>query len=120
MRALTQLLNDLDEQMRRTAERVDVESVHRLRVSVRRATEGLRLYEDEVPHAKRLRAEIRKIRRRAGAVRDRDVTRELLRQHRLPASDPACIYLDAQRDLAAQQLQQYLRKRIQQKGFAVR
>ena len=91
--------------MRRTAESASIEAVHDLRVSVRRATEGLRIF---TPQANRLRKEIKAIRERAAAVRDRDVTRQLLRRHRLPATDPACVYLQGQRDLAASQLQLFL------------
>ena len=115
MKALAPLLDDLTAWMRRAAEKADVDSVHRLRVSVRRASEGLRLFDDEIPHAKSIRKEINRIRQRAGAVRDRDITGDLLRRHRLPDSDPACIYLDGQRDLAALQLEQFLQKQISRK-----
>ena len=91
--------------MRRTAETPSIDAVHDLRVSVRRATEGLRIF---TPEARRLRKEIKAIRERAAAVRDRDVTRQLLRRHRLPAMDPAFVYLQGQRDLAASQLQVFL------------
>ncbi len=115
MKALAQLLDDLAGCVRRTVESADMDSVHHLRVSVRRASEGLRLLGDEIPDAKRLRREVNKIRQRAGAVRDRDVTRNLLLRHRLPANDPACIYLQGQRDLAATQLQAFLEKQIRRK-----
>jgi CHAD domain-containing protein len=108
MKQLARLLDNLATEMRRTANSVDVEAVHDLRVSVRRASEGLRIFEDQIPKARRMRKEIRAIRERAAAVRDRDVTRQLLRRHRLPSTDPACIYLQGQRDLAAGQLQQFL------------
>lgn len=115
MKVIAQLLDDLANWVQRAAERADVDSVHHLRVSVRRAAEGLRLVEHETPDAKRLRREINRIRQRAGAVRDRDITRDLLRRHRLPANDPACIYLQGQRDLAALQLQEFLRKQIRRR-----
>jgi CHAD domain-containing protein len=115
MKVLAELLDDLAGWMQRAADQADVESVHQLRVSVRRASEGLKLFGDEIPHAKRLRREILKIRARAGAVRDRDITRERLRRHRLPDTDPACIYLDGQRDLAALQLREFLQKQIRRK-----
>lgn len=91
--------------MRRTADTPSIDAVHDLRVSVRRATEGIRIF---TPESRRLRRQIKAIRERAAAVRDRDVTRHLLHCLRLPPSDPACIYLEGQRALAASQLQEFL------------
>ncbi len=103
------LIDELVTQMRRTADSPGVDAVHDLRVSVRRATEGLRIF---TPEARKLRKEIKAIREHAAAVRDRDVTRQLLRRHRLPATDPACVYLQGQRDLAALQLQKFLAEQL--------
>lgn len=108
MKSLTHLVEDLVSVMRRVAEMPGIDAVHDLRVSVRRASEGLRIYRDQLPKARRLSKKIKAIRDLAAAVRDRDVTRQLLRRHRLPANDPASIYLQGQRDLAASQLQQFL------------
>jgi CHAD domain-containing protein len=109
MQALLRLLDQLAANMERVADSVEVDPVHDLRVSVRRATEALRRAR---PEARKIRKEIKAIREKAAAVRDRDVTRQLLRRHRLPASDPAMIYLAAQRDFAACQLQLFLRKQL--------
>jgi len=109
MQALLRLLEQLRANMERVADSVDVEPVHDLRVSVRRATEALRRAR---PGERKLRKEIKAIREKAAAVRDRDVTRQILRRLRLPASDPAMIYLTAQRDFAAADLQQFLRKQL--------
>jgi CHAD domain-containing protein len=53
----------------------DVEHVHRLRVSTRRATAALRMYRGWVPRrrARRLKKWLKKIRRAAGEARDLDV-----------------------------------------------
>ena len=91
--------------MQKVAESPGVDAVHDLRVSIRRAAEGLRIF---TPEARKLRKEIKAIRDHAATVRDRDVTRQLLRRHHLPATDPACVYLQGQRDLAASQLRQFL------------
>lgn len=112
MRMVSKLLDQLAEEMRRTADEPTEEAVHDLRVSVRRAAEALRIFESAIPRARRLRKEIKQIRERAGVVRDRDVTRRLLRRHRLPKADPALIYLQGQRDLAAEQLRQYLTEQM--------
>jgi len=108
MSTLAKLLKDLVDNIERTAESTEADAVHDLRVSVRRATEAVRIFADDIPNAKRLRREIKEVRTRAGAVRDRDVTDALLRRMRLPAGDPARIYLNAQRDLAAGQLREFL------------
>ncbi|MSV32202.1 MAG: CHAD domain-containing protein [Bryobacterales bacterium] len=105
MKSVASLIDALEAQMQKVAELPGVDAVHDLRVSVRRAAEGLRIF---TPEARKLRNEIRAIREHAANVRDRDVTRQLLRRHRLPATDPACVYLQGQRDLAASQLRQFL------------
>ena len=113
MQAISKLLESLVAEMFRSSEAPTEKSVHDLRVRVNRAAEALRIFEEEIPHARRLRKKIKQIRERAAAVRDRDVTRQLLR-HRLSSSDPACIYLLGQRDLAAEQLQTFLRIQLEQ------
>lgn len=116
MHAVNRLLEALEAEMSRAADSPDVEAVHDLRVSVRRASAALRLFRHHLPDgaARRIRREIRQIRERAAAVRDRDVTLALLHRNRLPAGDPACAYLRGQRDLAAAQLRTYLAGRLQQ------
>jgi CHAD domain-containing protein len=61
---------------------LDIEHVHRLRVSTRRAMAALKLYADWLP-AKRLRQikkQLKKIRRAAGDARDLDVLAERMRR----------------------------------------
>ncbi len=109
MKSVASLIDALEAQMQKVAESPGIDAVHDLRVSVRRAAEGLRIF---TPEARKLRKEIKAIREYAANVRDRDVTRQLLRRHRLPATDPACVYLQGQRDLAASQLQSFLAERL--------
>ena len=113
MQALSKLLESVVAEMYRSAEAPTEKSVHDLRVSVNRATAALRIFESEIPHARRLRKKLKQMRKRAAAVRDRDVIRQLLLRHRLSSSDPACIYLLGQRDLAAEQLQTFLRIQLE-------
>ncbi|MBI2690013.1 MAG: CHAD domain-containing protein [Acidobacteria bacterium] len=113
MSIVAKLLRDLHAEVKRTAEETGVKPVHDLRVAVRRVTAALRVYQDEVPRAKRLKKEIRQVREHAATVRDRDVIRDLLRRHRLSASDAANVYLSGQRDLAAAQLRDFLRRIIE-------
>jgi CHAD domain-containing protein len=58
----------------------DAESVHRLRVSIMRFRQALRVFEQFFPNKKsrRLRRQLRSIRYLAGDVRSRDVAMELL------------------------------------------
>ncbi len=112
MKILTRLLDDLETQMNRTAQKADVDAVHDLRVSVRRASQALRVFNDQLAHARRLRKELSAIRDKAAPVRDRDVTMKILRRHRLPLTDPASAYLTGQRDFAAAELQLFLSKRL--------
>lgn len=58
----------------------DVEHVHQLRVSTRRAGAALRIFQDLVPRKvyDRVRKKLRKVRRAAGAARDWDVFLEAL------------------------------------------
>lgn len=92
-------------QMERTAGEPTEEAVHDLRVAVRRLAEAVRLWGGGARAARQLR----RIRDRAAAVRDRDVTIRLLRR---PARDPIVIYLRGQRDFAAGELARYLRRRL--------
>ncbi|MBI1830965.1 MAG: CHAD domain-containing protein [Planctomycetes bacterium] len=69
----------------------DIEHVHRLRVSTRRASAALRLFADSLPVrlAKKMRRALRSLRRSAGAARDWDVFLDMLRPRRAKAGDPA-------------------------------
>jgi CHAD domain-containing protein len=106
-------LEHLAAQIRRAATNPDVDAVHDLRVAVRRATQALRIFQNDLPSgAKKVRRRIREIRERAGAVRDRDVIFALLRKMKLPATDPACAYLQGERAMAARELQETLQELI--------
>jgi CHAD domain-containing protein len=94
------------DQLERTSEHVTEDAVHDLRVCLRRLSEATR----NAPHTRKLRKCLRRIRRHAAAVRDRDITLRLLRHFHLPSGDPALYYLQGQRDLAAQQLRRFLQR----------
>jgi CHAD domain-containing protein len=74
---LKELLAEVMQLFQLAAERGpdDVEFVHQLRVSTRRAAAGLRLFEDYLPRraTRRLRRRLSKLRKRAGLARDVDV-----------------------------------------------
>lgn len=64
--------------LRRPARRGDVEAVHDLRVATRRLRAALRVFADYLPRPVRLRRGLRRLARRLGAVRDRDIVAALL------------------------------------------
>ncbi len=67
----------------------DVEHVHRLRVSTRRALAAIRLFDDWLPAkpARRVKKLLKKIRRAAGLARDLDVFLQRLGEHEADSSD---------------------------------
>ncbi|HEU0123133.1 MAG TPA: CHAD domain-containing protein [Bryobacteraceae bacterium] len=113
MGVLAAALDRLTRELERVAAHSGEDAVHDVRVAVRRAAEALRLTGQDMPKARRLRRELRTVRRDAAAVRDRDVARRLLRRLGLPAADPALIYLAGQRDCAASQLRGDLSRLLQ-------
>jgi CHAD domain-containing protein len=68
----------------------DIEHVHRLRVSTRRAMAALRLYDDWLPRkpARSIRKRLKKIRRAAGDARDLDVLANRLSHDYEQAAEP--------------------------------
>lgn len=81
----------------------DVEHVHRLRVSTRRATAALQLYRDWLPNKTRrwFKKQLRRIRRVAGEARDLDVLIERLRREPRTNVEPMLRFF-AQRRSAVQ------------------
>lgn len=84
----------------------DEESVHDLRVAIRRLTHALRLFSQFFP-----RAEVRRLRRRlaavldtAAAVRDCDVALNLVQAAGIPADSPLTTELNRRRSLAEHEL----------------
>lgn len=67
-------------QVNRTSQSGDAESIHDLRVSIRRFSRCLRVFAQFYPNGtwKRLRSQLSELMGMAGAVRDRDIALELL------------------------------------------
>jgi len=106
------LLRRLAFQVSETARRGDADSVHDLRVAIRRFTQCLRIFEQCFP-----KAESRKIRHRlkaimglAAAVRDRDITMDLLKAAGCPKRTNALGTLKKDRERAEQELLQTIRR----------
>ena len=74
------LLRRLAAQVKRTAEAADADSVHDLRVAIRRLSRALRSFAQFFPgkHWKRIRKELSNLMDAAAAVRDNDVAPELI------------------------------------------
>ena len=64
-----------------TADGAEAEAVHKLRVSIRRLQQALRLFEQYFPKkgAKRIRKQMRSIMEAAGELRNRDIAIDLVR-----------------------------------------
>jgi len=99
-------------QARRTAERVDADSVHDLRVAIRRLSSALKAFADWFPPktAKRVRRELSELMDKAGDVRNRDVTMELLEKAGVLPRARVMTTLAKQRLAAAAALQTALRE----------
>jgi CHAD domain-containing protein len=82
---LSRQLDVLVFEMHQTRRLQDVESVHKLRVAIRRFRQGLRVFEEYFPNkrTKKIRRDIRKIRYLAGDVRTRDIAIEMIREAQL-------------------------------------
>jgi len=81
------LLRRLAFQMHRAARLHDPESIHDLRVSIRRFQQCLAVFGQFFPRgqAKRIRRRLHQIMHIAGEIRNRDIALELLEKSRLPA-----------------------------------
>lgn len=113
------LLRRLAYQVSRASRPGDPDVVHDLRVAIRRFTRCLRVFAQFLPQA-----QIKKVRRRladlmelAGAVRDRDISLELLREARVPAGARVAVALRRERKEAETKLRAAVR-RLGRQGFS--
>jgi CHAD domain-containing protein len=105
------LLNRLDIQVRLAAAKTDEESVHDLRVAIRRLRECLRTFEDLFPAAarKNVRKELRKLMKSAERVRSTDIALELLKKAGMGESAAHMMELREQRALHCSALREELK-----------
>jgi CHAD domain-containing protein len=99
----------------------DVEHVHRLRVSTRRALAALKLFGELLPSkpAGRVKKRLKKIRNAAGMARDLDVFAERMQKEELEGA-PLILAEIAQRRAAAQPAIEQLADRLRRRGRLVR
>lgn len=85
----TSLLESAEKAIRRAAENPDEEAVHKMRVSIRRLQQAIRLFRQFLPKrgVKRVRADLKKLMKPAGELRNYDIALELLRRFGYPLTD---------------------------------
>jgi CHAD domain-containing protein len=113
------LLRRLAAQVKRTAEVADAESVHDLRVAIRRLSRALRSFAQFFPGKrwKRIRAELSNLMDAAAAVRDSDVALELIEKAGAAQRSRVALALQARRREAEAGLREELQS-WQGRGFA--
>ena len=93
-------------QVSRAARSGDADSIHDLRVAIRRLSRCLSVFSQFYPDRswKKIRRELADLGDRAGAVRDRDIALELLAAAGIPAEAAIVTRLQAERRKAGQEL----------------
>ena len=83
---ITRLADRLVEDLRGAAGKQDEDSVHRMRVSIRRFVQSLKVFEQYVPKSasKKAQKELRRLMRLSSKVRDLDIAMLFLEKHRHP------------------------------------
>ena len=113
------LLRRLTAQVKRTAEVADADSVHDLRVAIRRLSRALRSFAQFLPGKqwKRIRKELSNLMDAAAAVRDNDVALELIEKAGAAQRARVALTLHARRLKAEAELREELQN-WRGRGFA--
>jgi CHAD domain-containing protein len=113
------LLRRLAAQVKRTAEVADADSVHDLRVAIRRLSRALRSFAPFFPGKqwKRIRKQLSNLMAGAAAVRDNDVALELIEKAGVTPRAPVAFTLRARRRTAEAELREELQNWLG-RGFA--
>ena len=100
------LLRRFSFQMTRAARFADADSIHDLRVAIRRLSRCLRVFSEFYPDGswKKIRKELSGILHAAGAVRDRDIAIELLIKAQVPRRSAIYSQLQTERRKLANEL----------------
>ncbi len=106
------LLGRLVFQVHHAANAHHADSIHDLRVSIRRFAQALRVFQDSFPRGERkgIRKELRAVMDRAAEVRNRDITLEFLAKAGLKPPSPLAVEIRAERDAAHGELLELLRR----------
>jgi CHAD domain-containing protein len=80
---LSKLVDNLVQELHKAAKRQSAEAVHKIRVSIRRLVQGLRVFRQYVPAAesKKLRKQLRRVMKLSSTVRDHDIALQYLTKH---------------------------------------
>jgi CHAD domain-containing protein len=99
-------LGNLTFQARRTANVRDAESIHDLRVAIRRFTQSIVVFSSLLPkqEVKRIRKRLRRMMDAAGEVRDRDIALEFLDEAGVAPNDPLRARIVSERAVAEHSL----------------
>jgi CHAD domain-containing protein len=105
------LLRRLAYELTQTARHGDTDSVHDLRVSIRRFSQCLRVFGQFLPgsEAKKIRRQLKEIMRVASEVRDHDITLDLLENAGIPKNSRVAAAIVKQRKQAEKTLISVLR-----------
>lgn len=105
-------LGSLVFQLHSAARSMEVEVIHDLRVAIRRFSQSLAVFASLLPPAalKKARKRLKRLRRAAGAVRDRDIALALLAEEGVSAEDPLCLRLRMEREQAERALREEIRR----------
>ena len=108
-------------EVRRASQAMDAETIHDLRVAVRRFQQSLTVFETLLPmqKAKKIRARLKRLMDLAGEVRDRDIACQLLEKTGVPANDPLWSRVADGRQQAERDLKERI-KRWNRKNFSAK
>jgi CHAD domain-containing protein len=106
------LLRRLAAALNRAARAGDAESIHDVRVAMRRLSRCLRVFAPFYPNrsGKKLRRQLASLMETAGAVRDCDIAIDLLAQAGVPRRESVVARLEAERRRAGRDLQLQIRR----------
>ena len=106
------LLRRLAYQVSQTARNCEADSVHDLRVAIRRFTQCLRVFEPYFPEGEgaKIRHKLKAIMQAASAVRDRDIAMDILRKAGIPQQSKMAAALHAGRKQAERDLLKAIRR----------
>jgi CHAD domain-containing protein len=112
--SVAKLLAKVTGELERAAETPDADTVHDVRVAIRRVNQALRLFAGLVPHhaARHVRRRLKTVLDGASAVRDCDIAMELYSEVRLATSHPAWEEVRAARIMAESAFRERVRELV--------
>ena len=114
-------LGKLAFEVRKASRAMDAETVHDLRVAVRRLNQSLMVFESLLPRreVKKIRARMKRLMDTAGEIRDRDIAAELMDEAGVTADNPLRTRMAEERQQAQRNLGDRI-KRWNRKDFSAK